>query len=139
MTPKQVFRRVPAKAHELGVKAPSHMTVYRILNPLIEKPERVKSIRSPGWRGSRLSVKTRDGKDLAVEYSNQVWQCDRTRVDLLLVDQHGEILGRPWLTTVIDSYSRCLMSINLGFDAPSSEVVALALRHAILLKQYGAE
>jgi len=43
------------------------------------------------------------------------------------------------LTTVIDSYSRCLMSINLGFDAPSSEVVALALRHAILLKQYGAE
>jgi putative transposase len=130
---------VQAKAHELGVKAPSHMTVYRILNPLIEKQERVKSIRSPGWRGSRLSVKTRDGKDLAVEHSNQVWQCDRTRVDLLLVDQHGEILGRPWLTTVIDSYSRCLMSINLGFDAPSSEVVALALRHAILLKQYGAE
>ena len=139
MTRKQVFLRVQAKAHELGVKAPSHMTVYRILNPLIEKQERVKSIRSPGWQGSRLSLKTRDGKDLAVEYSNQVWQCDRTRVDLLLVDQHGEILGRPWLTTVIDSYSRCLMSINLGFDAPSSEVVALALRHAILLKQYGGE
>jgi putative transposase len=139
MTPKQVFLRVQAKAHELGVKSPSHMTVYRILNPLIEKQEKAKSIRSPGWRGSRLSVKTRDGADLAVEYSNQVWQCDHTLADLLLVDQHGEILGRPWLTTVIDSYSRCILGINLGFDAPSSQVVALALRHAILPKQYGAE
>ncbi|UNU24242.1 Mu transposase C-terminal domain-containing protein [Microcoleus vaginatus] len=139
MTPKQVFLRVQAKAHELGVKSPSHMTVYRILNPVIEKQEKAKSIRSPGWRGSRLSVKTRDGADLAVEYSNQVWQCDHTLADLLLVDQHGEILGRPWLTTVIDSYSRCILGINLGFDAPSSQVVALALRHAILPKQYGAE
>lgn len=138
MTPKQVFLRVQAKAHELGVKSPSHMTVYRILNPLIEKQEKAKSIRSPGWRGSRLSVKTRDGTDLAVEYSNQVWQCDHTLADLLLVDQHGN-LGRPWLTTVIDSYSRCILGINLGFDAPSSQVVALALRHAILPKQYGAE
>nr|WP_242050461.1 Mu transposase C-terminal domain-containing protein [Oculatella sp. FACHB-28] len=31
------------------------------------------------------------------------------------------------------------MGINLGFDAPSSQVVALALRHAILPKKYGAE
>ena len=31
------------------------------------------------------------------------------------------------------------MSFNLGFDAPSSKVVALALRHAILPKQYGSD
>ncbi|WP_339391172.1 Mu transposase C-terminal domain-containing protein [Nostoc sp. CMAA1605] len=139
MTRQQVAVRVKARADELGVKPPSHMTVYRILEPVIEKQEKAKSIRSPGWRGSRLSVKTRDGKDLTVEYSNQVWQCDHTRVDVLLVDQHGEILGRPWLTTVIDSYSRCIVGINLGYDAPSSQVVALALRHAILPKQYGQE
>jgi len=74
-------------------------------------------------------VKTRDGDDLEISYSNQVWQCDHTCVDVLLVDQHGELIGRPWLTTVINSYSRCIMGINLGFDAPSSQVVALALRH----------
>ncbi len=139
MTRQQVAVRVKAKADELGIKPLSHMTVYRVLQPLIDKEEKAKSIRSPGWRGSRLSVKTREGKDLAVEYSNQVWQCDHTLVDLLLVDQHGKILDRPWLTTVIDSYSRCIMGINLGFDPPSSIVVALALRHAILPKQYGLE
>jgi putative transposase len=58
-------------------------------------------------------------------------------VDVLLVDSEGKLLGRPWLTTIIDSYSRCIMGFHLGFDAPSSTVVALALRHAILPKCYG--
>ncbi len=140
ITPNQVAIRVKARADELGLEMyPSYRTVYRVLQPIIERQELSSSVRSRGWRGSRLSVKTRDGKDLEVEYSNHVWQCDHTRVDIILVDQHGEILGRPWLTTVIDTYSRCIMGINLGFDAPSSQVVALALRHAILPKQYSPE
>ncbi|MEM9927042.1 MAG: Mu transposase C-terminal domain-containing protein [Cyanobacteria bacterium P01_D01_bin.50] len=140
MTPKQVALRVNAKAHELGdEKPPNYRTVLRVLGPILEKKEKAKSIRSPGWRGTTLSVKTREGLDLSVDYSNHVWQCDHTRADVLLVDQHGELLSRPWLTTVIDTYSRCIIGINLGFDAPSSQVVALALRHAILPKRYGLE
>jgi putative transposase len=139
MTRQQVFIRVKARADELNVKTPSHMTVYRILQPIIDRQEKAKSIRSPGWRGERLSVKTRDGMDLTIEHSNQVWQCDHTRADVMLVDSEGKLLGRPWLTTVIDSYSRCIVGINLGYDAPSSQVVSLALRHAILPKQYGVE
>ena len=138
MNPKQVALKVQAKASEIGdKKPPSYRTILRILNPIIEKKN--KSIRSPGWQGSSLSVKTRDGFDLEINYSNQVWQCDHTRADILLVDQHGNLIDRPWLTTVIDSYSRCIVGINLGYDAPSSQVVALALRHAILPKQYGQE
>jgi putative transposase len=83
-----------------------------------------------------LSLTTREGLEIAIEWSNQVWQCDHTKVDVLVVDQSGSILGRPWLTTVVDSYSRCLMGFHLGFDAPSASVVCLALRHAILPKQY---
>ena len=136
MTRKQVYLRTKIKAQELGVKVPSHMTVYRVLQPLIDRKEQAKSIRSPGWRGTQLSVKTRAGQDLSVEYSNHVWQCDRTLADVFLVDKYGKLLSRPWLTTVIDTYSRCIVGINLGFDAPSSKVVALGLRHAILPKNY---
>ncbi|MFB2837468.1 helix-turn-helix domain-containing protein [Floridanema evergladense] len=111
MTPKQVAVRVQAKAYEIGDDKPPHYrTVLRVLTPMIEKKEKAKSIRSPGWRGTTLSVKTREGEDLTVEYSNQVWQCDHTRADVLLVDQYGHLLGRPWLTTVIDAYSRCVIS-----------------------------
>lgn len=134
INPKQVAVRVQVRASELGQKEyPSYRTVYRVLH--IEHQDQKSNVRNRGWRGSYLSVKTREGKNLSVDYSNHVWQCDHTRVDLLLVDKHGEILGRPCLTTVIDTYSRCIMGINLGFDAPSSQVVALALRHAIMPKR----
>jgi len=140
MSRKQVALRVEARAKELGEEDyPNYRTVYRVLQPLIEAQEQKKGIRNPDWRGSHLSVKTRTGKDIAVEYSNHLWQCDHTWVDLLVVDIEGEIIGRPWLTTVIDTYSRCIMGIRVGFDAPSSQVVALALRHAILPKNYGTE
>jgi putative transposase len=140
MTRKQVALRVQVRAAELGVeKYPNFRTVYRVLQPIVDAQEQKKSIRSSGWRGSRLSVKTRTGEYICVEYSNDVWQCDHTLVDVLLVDKDGDVIGRPWLTTVIDTYSRCIMGIRLGFDAPSSDVVALALRHAILPKQYEPE
>ncbi|NEQ20345.1 MAG: DDE-type integrase/transposase/recombinase [Microcoleus sp. SIO2G3] len=137
MSPAQVAVRVKVRAQELGVSEyPSHMSVYRLLKPLIEKAQRPK--RSIGWQGSRLVLTTRDGQDLTVEWSNQVWQVDHTPADVLVVDQTGALLGRPWLTIVVDTYSRCVMGMHLGFDAPSAAVVCLALRHAILPKSYSA-
>jgi putative transposase len=139
MTPKQVAIQVQAQAIKLNdSEPPSYRTVLRVIAPIQERAAEVKSIRSPGWRGSTLSVKTRDGYNLDINHSNQVWQSDHTRLDVMLVDRHGIVIGRPWLTTVIDSYSRALIGINVGFDAPSSQVVALALRHAILPKVYEA-
>jgi putative transposase len=68
MTPKQVAIRVQAKARELDdSKPPNYRTVLRVLAPVLEKQEKAKSIRSPGWRGTTLSVKTREGKDLSVD------------------------------------------------------------------------
>lgn len=87
MKPKQVAVRVQAKTREMGDdQPPSYKTVLRVLQPIIERKQQAKSIRSPGWRGSTLSVKTREGKDLSVEYSNHVWQCNHTLADVLLVD-----------------------------------------------------
>lgn len=139
MTPAQVALRVAAEADNRGEQPPSQMTVYRVLNPLIEKQERKQKVRNTGWKGTKLAHKTRDGQTLDIKYSNQVWQCDHTKLDIMLVDQNGEVLSRPWLTKITDSYSRCIMGIHLGFDAPSSQVGALALRHAILPKRYELE
>jgi putative transposase len=91
-----------------------------------------------GWRADRLTLHTREGLAIAIEWSNQVWQVDHTRADVLVVDQSGALLGRPWLSIVVDTYSRCVMGLHLGFDAPSGWVVCLALRHAILPKQYSS-
>ena len=140
MSRKQVAIRVKVKAKELGDKKyPNYRTVYRVLQPIIDAQEQKKKIRSIGWRGSSLSLKTRNGNYIDVEYSNHVWQCDHTPVDVLLVDKYGDLVDCPNLTTVIDTYSRCIMGLRLGYDPPSSKVTALALRHAILPKQYSSE
>lgn len=140
MTPAQVAIRVQVEAEKSGLERyPSHMTVYRVLNPIIERKEQKQKVRNIGWRGSRVSHKTRNGQILEPRYSNHTWQCDHTKLDVMLVDQYGEILARPWLTKITDSYSRCIMGIHIGFDAPSSLVVALAMRHAMLTKKYGSE
>jgi putative transposase len=126
-----VMERVKVRAQELGSETyPSHTTVYRILRPLVKKRQVVK--RSLGWCGEAMVVKTREGIEITVTHSNHVWQIDHTKVDVLVVDRTGEIIGRPWLTIVVDMHSRCIMGLHIGFDAPSADVVCLALRHAIL-------
>jgi putative transposase len=122
MSPAQVAVRVAARAAELEeAEYPSRSTVYRVLRLQVQEP-----------------LKSRSGEALSVGYSNQVWQADHTRVDVLVVDQSGAVLGRPWLTLVVDSYSRCIMGMHLGMEAPSAALVCLALRHAILPKQYSS-
>jgi transposase len=47
MTPAQVAIRVEGRARELGLETyPSHMSVYRVLNPLIEQKEKKQKVRN---------------------------------------------------------------------------------------------
>jgi putative transposase len=134
----QIADMVKSRAEERGEKKyPSRATVYRLLAAKIEERETKEKKRAIGWKGEKLEITTKEGIELAIEYSNQVWQCDHTPADILVVDSQGEILGRPTMTTVIDTYSRCIVGMHLGMERPSAAVTCLALRHAILPKQYG--
>ena len=41
-------------------------------------------------------------------------------------------IGQPWLSLLIDYYSRMVVGFCLGFEPPSYAVLMEALRHAIL-------
>ena len=41
-------------------------------------------------------------------------------------------IGQPWLSLLIDYYSRMVVGFCLGFEPPSCAVLMEALRHAIL-------
>ena len=59
MSPKQVAIHVQSKAGEINdSQPPSYRTVLRVIRPIQDRAERVKSIRSPGWQGSTLVHKT---------------------------------------------------------------------------------
>ena len=138
LSPYQVWKLVEAKAKKDGLKDgefPSHVTVYKILEPLINKKKN--KVRHPG-QGLKQFIQTLQG-NLEITHSNQIFQCDHTKLDILLVDQFGEEIGRPYLTTIIDSYSGSIAGFYLGFKERGSFEVGLTLRHAMLPKQYGAE
>lgn len=143
LTPADVVREVKRHAvidlrHEEG-DYPHPATIYRILKPLIERQKRRNKIRNPG-SGSWLFVETRDGKLLKADFSNQIVQCDHTKLDVRIVDNERNLLSwRPWLTTVVDSFSSCLVGYHLWHKQPGAHEVALTLRHAILPKQYSPE
>ncbi|MBD2520535.1 transposase [Nostoc sp. FACHB-973] len=118
-------------------KHPSHVTVYKVINCYLE--EKNKKVRHPGSPIKGKIIQTTEGI-LEITGSNEIWQIDHTKLDMLLVDEEfREVLGRAYITLVMDSYSGCIAGFYLGFEPAGSHEVALALRHAILPKHYGAE
>lgn len=65
---------------------------------------------------------------------NQIWQADHTLLDIEIYNSKG-VLGRPWLTVIMDDYSRAIAGYFIEFDAPSSIRTALTLRQAIWRKK----
>lgn len=58
-------------------------------------------------------------------------EIDHTRMDIMVVDDDsGMPLGRPWLTACIDDFTRCILGVHVSFDAPSYRTVAKCLQHA---------
>jgi putative transposase len=143
LTPANIVREVHRHAViDLGKEEgdyPHPATIYRILKPLIDRHNRKNKIRNPG-SGSWMCVVTRDGKLIHADFSNQIVQCDHTKLDIRIVDTEGKLLSwRPWLTTVVDTFSSCLIGYHLWHKQPGSHEVALTLRHAALPKQYPKE
>lgn len=64
---------------------------------------------------------------------NEIWQIDHTPLDIVLIDEK-EISRKPWLTIIIDDYSRVICGYYLSFEDPCSINTALALRQAIWRK-----
>ena len=64
-------------------------------------------------------------------HGDRIWAAahvDHALLDLMLVcARTGAVLGRPWLTVLIDGFSRTVVAIALSFDAPSREAVFAVL------------
>lgn len=64
---------------------------------------------------------------------NQIWQADHSLLDIFVLDGKGAV-KRPWLTIIMDDYSRAIAGYYLSFSAPSSLQTSLAFRQAIWIK-----
>jgi putative transposase len=65
---------------------------------------------------------------------NDVWEMDHAQLDIEVLPLRGTRLVKPWLTVVIDGYSRLVMGWALSIRPTTAEVLA-ALREAIVVDE----
>lgn len=65
-----------------------------------------------------------------------VVQIDHTPMDVIVVDeQDRQPIDRPWLTIVIDIFSRMILGFAIYLEKPSAFTSGLAIAHAVLPKE----
>jgi putative transposase len=65
---------------------------------------------------------------------NEMWQADHCLLDIWLLDDKGNAV-RPWLSAILDDFSRAVPGYYLGFGDPDVERTALMLRQGIGRKE----
>src|SRR5215831_12813364 len=120
-----IHRRLTRVAKAQGWPVPSYSTVYAILAALDPAMVTLAHEGAAAFR-NRYELIHRHRATTA----NAVWQADHTMLDLLILDHAGKPV-RPWLTTVVDDYSRAVAGLMVFLGAPSILNTSLALRQAI--------
>jgi len=69
-------------------------------------------------------------------FPNEVWQMDATELDSWALDMSSGVWYRPWMTTIIDCYSRVILSAIFHRHEPTTADALIALQGAILPKGY---
>jgi putative transposase len=125
LTVAAVHRQVAAFAADQAWPVPSYDTVHDIVRRL--DPALVTL--------AHAGTKTyHDCFDLLyrreADSPNAIWQADHTQLDIRVRDEAGR-LAHPWLTVVLDDYSRAVAGFRVGVEPPSALRTALTLRQAI--------
>lgn len=123
-----IHRRVGDIATDRGLSPPSYSSVRAIIGAI-----------DPGLRtlAHHGDAAYRDRFELVFRRTaarpNEQWQADHTLLDIAILGKKGTE-ERPWLTIVLDDYSRAVVGYTLYIGAPSAEQTALALHQAINTK-----
>jgi putative transposase len=109
-------------------KPPARSTIYRWLDKLYRAVvDESREGKAYTERELRIVTGALKVKDIL-----ERWEIDHTPLDVLVVCRITRmVLGRPWLTLVIDRRSRMVMGFYISFHAPSAYSVLYALRMAI--------
>lgn len=86
--------------------------------------------------GRRVANRTREprGAGVTVHRPLERTEIDHFTLDVYVVDDDGVPICRPYMTAIIDCYSRMILGYSLSLSTPSAMTILATLRHAISLK-----
>lgn len=120
-----VYRRVNDIARERGLTAPSYPSVRTIIATIDPALRTLAQHGDAAYRDQFGLVFRR-----TATRPNEQWQADHTLLDIEILDKAGASV-RPWLTVVLDDYSRAVAGYTVFIGAPTVEQTALALHQAV--------
>lgn len=123
-----VHRAVATIALEQGWSIPSYSSVYAIVRGL---DPGLRTLAHDGARAYKERFDLLYRRE--VDRPNAVWLGDHTPLDITVRDERGDTV-RPWLTVILDDYSRAVAGYRLSIQPPSTQQTALTLRQAIWRK-----
>ncbi|MGA2178001.1 MAG: Mu transposase C-terminal domain-containing protein [Verrucomicrobiota bacterium] len=125
---RAVFGFIKLECGRRGLPSPSYQWIVDRINS----------------RDKRATILARRGRRAAYRFTPQIhgrpnpnvadrpWALalvDHTRLDICLIsDDTGEPLENPWLTLVIDAYSRRALAFAISFDSPSYRILMVMVR-----------
>jgi transposase InsO family protein len=121
------------KCDELGIIAPTYATFCAAVR---ERPMFLRTLKRQGRRAAythssfyfELEPTTPRHGDRPFE----IGHIDHTELDVEVVCSHtGRPLGRPWMTVLIDAFSRRCLAFYVTFDAPSYRSCMMILRDCV--------
>jgi len=123
-----IHRQIAKIAKEREAAAPSYASVHAIVRDLDPALTTLAHEGQAVFR-NRYELIHRH----RAEAPNALWQADHTALDILIVDANGKH-SRPWLTVILDDYSRAVAGYMAFLGTPSAFHTSLALRQAIWRK-----
>lgn len=124
-----LYRQVYRLANQQNESPPSYAVVYDIVRRLPGDLVMLAHEGSKAYADVFELVYRREA-----ECPNAIWQADHTPLDILILREDGTA-AKPWLTVIIDDFSRAIAGYFLYFEAPSAIQTALALHQAIWRKK----
>ncbi|MGP8438940.1 integrase [Paraburkholderia fungorum] len=66
----------------------------------------------------------------------EIVEIDHTPMDVMYTDTDGQVIDRPYLTVVLDRFSRCVLGFCISSAGHGVHAVFEALRHSMMPKSY---
>lgn len=124
-----INRKINGYHKEHNIALTNYYTVRKIVQSLPKDMVTLAKSGDKAYADKYEIIMRRESK-----YPNQIWQVDHCLLSVKVIHK-DKIEEHPWLTIIIDDFSRCIMGFCLYTGAPSAMQTALALRKAIWYKQ----
>ncbi|MBY6038329.1 DDE-type integrase/transposase/recombinase [Fictibacillus nanhaiensis] len=129
---RKIYDLIAIQCLKMKLKIPKEITIYKLLDRIPSKI--VERMRYGTKAGQKYEDVIRGYANEEALFPLHVVEIDHTQLDIDVLDEKGNVTGRPWITLGIDLYTRMVWCLHISFEPPSANKVRKAIQQGVLFK-----